>query len=218
MSKDDIDKIALFCNVEPKAVIEETDKEFSIYEVPVSLVDHHLDQLIVEKLQLKAKPLDISAWRDMLVQMKNPAHEVTVGVVGKYIRHNDAYKSIYESLDHAGIAENTRVVVRKIEAEEIEREGAERVLSGLDGVLVPGGFDYRGSSGKIDAIRYARERKVALLRHLPGPAMRRHRIRPQRLQARGRQQHRVRPQHAAPRRRACSTSNSPSPTKAAPCG
>jgi CTP synthase len=85
---------------------------------------------------------------------------VTVGVVGKYIKHNDAYKSIYESLDHAGIAESSRVVVRKIEAEEIEREGAERVLSGLDGVLIPGGFDYRGSSGKIDAIRYARERKV----------------------------------------------------------
>lgn len=160
ISKDDIAKIALFCNVEPRAVIEERDKEFSIYEVPVSLVDHGLDQLIVDKLQLKAKPLDISKWRAMLVQMKNPAHEVTVGVVGKYIKHNDAYKSIYESLDHAGIAENTRVVIRKIEAEEIEREGAERVLSGLDGVLVPGGFDYRGSTGKIDAIRYARERKT----------------------------------------------------------
>jgi len=114
----------------------------------------------VEKLHLKAKPLDISGWRDMLIGMKNPAHEVTVGVVGKYIKHNDAYKSIYESLDHAGIAESARVVVRKIEAEEIEREGAERILSGLDGVLVPGGFDYRGSSGKVDAIRYARERKV----------------------------------------------------------
>ena len=160
ISKDDIAKIALFCNVEPRAVIEERDKEFSIYEVPVSLVDHHLDDLIVDKLQLKAKSLDIDAWRNMLSRMKNPAHEVTVGVVGKYIKHNDAYKSIYESLDHAGIAENTRVVLRKIEAEEIEREGAERVLSGLDGVLVPGGFDYRGSTGKIDAIRYVRERKT----------------------------------------------------------
>ena len=160
ISKEDIAKIALFCNVESRAVIEERDKEFSIYEVPVSLVDHHIDDLIVEKLNLKAKPLDIGDWRNMLVRMRNPAHEVTVGVVGKYIRHNDAYKSIYESLDHAGIAENTRVVVRKIEAEEIEREGAERVLSGLDGVLVPGGFDYRGSSGKIDAIRYAREKKT----------------------------------------------------------
>jgi CTP synthase len=161
IAPEDIGKIALFCNVEPRAVIEERDKEFSIYEVPVSLVDHDLDQLIVDKLGLKnARPLDISGWRDMLLHMKNPAHEVTVGVVGKYIRHNDAYKSIYEALDHAGIAEHTRVVVRKIEAEEIEREGAERVLAGLDGVLVPGGFDYRGSSGKIDAIRYARERKV----------------------------------------------------------
>jgi CTP synthase len=160
IAAEDIAKIALFCNVEPRAVIEEKDKEFSIYEVPVSLVDHNLDELIVEKLHLKAKPLDISGWRDMLIGMKNPAHEVTVGVVGKYIKHNDAYKSIYESLDHAGIAESARVVVRKIEAEEIEREGSERILSGLDGVLVPGGFDYRGSSGKVDAIRYARERKV----------------------------------------------------------
>ena len=160
IAQEDIDKIALFCNVEKRAVIEERDKDFSIYEVPVSLVDHHLDQLIVDKLQLKAKPLDISDWRDMLSRLRNPTHEVTVGVVGKYIKHSDAYKSIYESLDHAGIAEHTRVVLRKIEAEEIEREGAERVLSGLDGVLIPGGFDYRGSNGKIDAIRYARERKI----------------------------------------------------------
>ncbi len=160
ISKHDIDKIALFCNVEARAVIEERDKDFSIYEVPVSLVDNGLDQLIVDKLQLKAKPLDISSWRDMLVRMRMPTHEVQVGVVGKYIKHNDAYKSIYESLDHAGIAENTRVVIRKIEAEEIEREGAERILAGLDGILVPGGFDYRGSNGKIDAIRYARERSV----------------------------------------------------------
>jgi CTP synthase len=160
ISADDIAKIALFCNVEPKAVIEEKDKEFSIYEVPVSLVEHRLDDIIVERLHLNAKSLDVSAWRDMLVKMRNPAHEVTVGVVGKYIKHNDAYKSIYESLDHAGIANGARVVVRKLEAEEIEREGAERILSGLDGVLIPGGFDYRGSSGKVDAIRYARERKV----------------------------------------------------------
>src|SRR5271163_3362909 len=91
IAKDDIDKIALFCNVEPRAVIEERDKEFSIYEVPVSLVEHHLDDLIVERLQLRAKTLDMANWRDMLLRMKNPAHEVTVGVVGKYIRHNDAY-------------------------------------------------------------------------------------------------------------------------------
>jgi CTP synthase len=160
LAKDDAEKIALFCNVESRAVIEERDKEFSIYEVPLSLVDNRLDDLIVEKLGLKARPLDIADWRGMLQRIRNPAHEVTVGVVGKYIKHKDAYKSIYEALDHAGIAHATRVVVRRIEAEEVEREGAERVLSGLDGILIPGGFDYRGSVGKIDAIRYARERKV----------------------------------------------------------
>jgi CTP synthase len=161
MSQDDKDKIALFCNVEPRAVIEERDKEFSIYEVPLSLSQNKLDEIIVERLGLtKAKPLDISDWQEMLHRIRNPAHEVTVGVVGKYIRHNDAYKSIYESLDHAGIATLTKVIVRKIEAEEIERDGPEIALSGLDGILVPGGFDYRGSLGKIEAIRHARERKI----------------------------------------------------------
>ncbi len=160
ISPEEIAKIALFCNVEPRAVIEERDKEFSIYEVPLSLVENRLDDLIVERLQLKAGPLKIDDWRDLIVRLRNPKHEVTIGVVGKYIRHKDAYKSIYEALDHAGIAASARVAVRKIEAEEIERDGAERVLSGLDGILVPGGFDYRGSTGKIDAIRFARERKI----------------------------------------------------------
>ena len=160
LAKDEADKIALFCNVESRAVIEERDKQFSIYEVPLSLVENKLDELIVEKLGLRATPLEISDWRQMLQRIKNPAHEVTVAVVGKYIKHNDAYKSIYEALDHAGISLHSRVVVRKVEAEEIEREGVERILSGVDGILVPGGFDYRGSSGKIDAIRYARERKI----------------------------------------------------------
>jgi len=160
LAKDEADKIALFCNVESRAVIEERDKQFSIYEVPLSLVENKLDELIVEKLGLRATPLEISDWRQMLQRIKNPAHEVTVAVVGKYIKHNDAYKSIYEALDHAGISLHSRVVIRKVEAEEIEREGVERILSGVDGILVPGGFDYRGSSGKIDAIRYARERKI----------------------------------------------------------
>src|ERR1700688_4828004 len=160
LAKDEAEKIALFCNVEPRAVIEERDKEFSIYEVPLSLVENRLDELIVEKLNLRAKPLEIDDWRSMLQRIKNPTHEVTIAVVGKYIKHNDAYKSVYEAMDHAGISLQSRVLVRKIEAEEIEREGAERVLSGMDGILVPGGFDYRGSSGKIDAIRYARERGI----------------------------------------------------------
>jgi CTP synthase len=154
------DKIALFCNVEKRAVIEERDKEFSIYEVPLSLVDNQLDELIVEKLHLRAKPLAIDDWRGLLQRIQNPDHEITIAVVGKYIKHHDAYKSIYEALAHAGVAGATRVNVRKVESEDIEREGAEPVLSGVDGVLVPGGFGYRGIPGKIEAVRYARERGV----------------------------------------------------------
>src|SRR5216683_3146779 len=160
LSKEEAEKIALFCNVESRAVIEERDKEFSIYEVPLSLVENHLDELIVEKLGLRATPLEIGDWRQMLQRIKNPAHEVTVAVVGKYIKHNDAYKSVYEALDHAGISWHSRVVVRKVEAEEVEREGAEKCLGGMDGILVPGGFGDRGIAGKIEAIRYARERKI----------------------------------------------------------
>jgi CTP synthase len=160
MSKEDADKIALFCNVESRAVIEERDKEFSIYEVPVSLVDNKLDELIVEKLNLKAKALDIGDWRQLLQRIKNPAQETTIAVVGKYIKHRDAYKSVYEALDHAGIALNTKVVVRRVEAEDIEQEGSDRHLDGVDGILVPGGFGDRGTAGKIEAIRYARAKRV----------------------------------------------------------
>src|SRR5579864_319360 len=113
LTKDMAEKIALYCNVEPRAVIEERDKEFSIYEVPISLVDNHLDELIVEKLNLKARPLDIADWRELLHKVRNPEHEVTIAVVGKYIQHKDAYKSIYEALDHAGIAHSTRVLVKR---------------------------------------------------------------------------------------------------------
>jgi CTP synthase len=160
LSKDSADKIALFCNVEKRAVIEERDKAFSIYEVPISLVENHLDELIVEKLGLRAQPLDMNGWRTLLQRITNPAHETTIAVVGKYIKHQDAYKSVYESLDHAGIALSSRVVIRRIEAEEVEREGAERVLGGVDGILVPGGFNYRGVGGKVEAIRFARERNI----------------------------------------------------------
>ena len=93
-------------------------------------------------------------------RVRHPKREVTIAVVGKYISHRDAYKSIYESLDHAGIAHNARVVVRRVEAEEVAVEGAEKLLGGVDGILVPGGFGMRGIEGKIDAIRYARERKI----------------------------------------------------------
>ncbi len=160
LTQDMADKIALFCNVEKRAVIEERDKAFSIYEVPISLVENKLDELIVEKLNLPAQPLDLTDWQDMLQRVLHPTHEITIAVVGKYIKYHDAYKSVYEALDHAGISRTSRVVLRKVEAEEIEHEGAERMLSGVDGILVPGGFGDRGIAGKIEAIRYARERQI----------------------------------------------------------
>jgi CTP synthase len=156
ISPEDREKIALFCNIERKAVIEERDKEYSIYEVPLSLVGNGLDDLIVRRLNLKAGPLDLSDWREMVSRVMHPDTEVTIAVVGKYMKHRDAYKSVYESLDHAGIANRARVVVRRIEAEEIGRDGASGVLAGVDGLLVPGGFGMRGIEGKIEAIRYAR--------------------------------------------------------------
>ncbi len=120
ISTDDKEKIALFCNVESRAVIEERDKQFSIYEVPLSLVNHGLDEILVKRLHLKASPLDLTAWRDMVERIMHPKHEVRIAVVGKYMKHRDAYKSVYESLDHAGIANRTRVLVVRVEAEQIE--------------------------------------------------------------------------------------------------
>lgn len=160
MGRDNAEKIALFCNVEKEAVIEEIDKEFSIYEVPLGLVEDGLDELIIEKLKLPAGPLDISDWHKLSNRIRNPEHEVTIAVVGKYIDHRDAYKSIYESLDHAGFDHSTRVIVKRVEAEELEREGPEMLLSGVDGILVPGGFGMRGIEGKVQAVQYARECEI----------------------------------------------------------
>ncbi len=157
---DEKEKIALFCNVEKKAVIEERDKEFSIYEVPLSLVNNGLDEMLVKRLGLKTGSLDISDWRDLVDRVKNPAHEVRIAVVGKYMKHRDAYKSVYESLDHAGIAHRTRVVVHRVEAENVTNGAAASLLAGVDGILVPGGFGMRGIEGKIEAIRYARTRQI----------------------------------------------------------
>ena len=160
LGQDNVDKIALFCSLEPKAVIEEIDKELSIYEVPEGLVDYKLDQLIVDKLDLKAGPLDISKWREMMQHVRHPKHEVRIAVVGKYIEHRDAYKSIYESLDHAGIAHSARVSVTRIEAEDLEGQEPELALAGVDGILVPGGFGRRGIEGKTAAVRFARECEI----------------------------------------------------------
>jgi CTP synthase len=160
LSHEDREKIALFCNVPIEAVIEEKDKDFSIYEVPLSLVDNRLDELIVRRLGLKMGRLELNDWRDLLHRLRNPEHEISIAVVGKYAEHKDAYKSIYEALDHAGVANTAQLRVQRIQAEEVERESPERLLAGYDGLLVPGGFGERGIEGKVDSIRYARERGI----------------------------------------------------------
>ncbi len=123
-------------------------------------MDDGLDDLIVSKLNLSCDPPDLDNWRDLLHRLRNPEHEISIAVVGKYAEHRDAYKSIYEALDHAGIANRAQIRIQRIHSEAIEREGPERLLAGIDGLLVPGGFGERGIEGKIDAIRFAREKEI----------------------------------------------------------
>ena len=162
ISQEDKEKIALFCNVSTEAVIEEKDKDFSIYEVPLSLVDNKIDELIVDKLGLSnaSTELDITPWTNLIHRLRNPRHEISIAVVGKYAEHKDAYKSIYESIDHAGIANETQIRIGRIQSADIEREGAEKLLSGYQGILIPGGFGDRGIEGKVESIKYARERGI----------------------------------------------------------
>ena len=135
ISQEDKEKIALFCNVSTEAVIEEKDKDFSIYEVPLSLVDNKIDELIVDKLGLSnaSTELDITPWTNLIHRLRNPRHEISIAVVGKYAEHKDAYKSIYESIDHAGIANEAQIRIGRIQSADIEREGAEKLLSGYQG-------------------------------------------------------------------------------------
>jgi len=163
LGHDERAKIALFCNVPVEAVIEEKDKDFSVYEVPMSLVEHGLDELIVRKLDLPAAELDLDDWRDLLHRLRNPEHEISIAVVGKYVEHRDAYKSIYEALDHAGVRHRAQIRIQRVHSQAIEREGPQRLLAGVDGVLVPGGFGERGIEGKIDAVRFARQRGIPYL-------------------------------------------------------
>jgi CTP synthase len=159
-SEDIKKKISLFCNVEVPAVIAEKDVDHSIYEVPLVLVDQSLDRLIAKKLHLPERSTNLDAWRSVVETIKHPAREVEIAVVGKYIELQDSYKSIYEAIAHAGIANQARVKVRRIAAETVTGADDAKVLHGVDGVLIPGGFGVRGAEGKIEAVRYAREKKI----------------------------------------------------------
>src|SRR5262249_13329387 len=139
---------------------EERDVEFSIYQVPVMLVEAGLDRIVAQHLGLPVGTrTDLSDWEAMVAEVKSARRKVEIAIVGKYIELHDAYKSIYESLSHAGIANRARVVLRKVRAEDVLDQGL-GLLEGVDGVLIPGGFGERGLEGKIAAIRWARENRV----------------------------------------------------------
>jgi CTP synthase len=151
-------KIALFTNVEERGVISLLDVD-NIYQIPLELHKQMLDDLVVEKLHLSAKPADLHEWEHVVDAIKNPTSEITIAMVGKYVGLTDSYKSLVEALNHAGIQTRTRVRITYIDSEELESQGIGR-LAGADAILVPGGFGERGIEGKILAARYAREHKI----------------------------------------------------------
>jgi len=154
------EKISLFCNVEPEAVIEARDVE-SIYECPLSFKAEGIDKVICQKLKIEYKAGSLQSWkRNVVDKALRPKHWVKIAVVGKYIELQDAYKSIYESLKHGGIANDTGVVIKRINSEKLENSRSLAQLKGVSGILVPGGFGLRGIEGKLDAIRFAREKKI----------------------------------------------------------
>jgi len=159
LSKELKEKIALFCDVDEEAVITAHDVN-CVYEVPLGFAQEKVDDIILRHLRLEAGPRDLSVWEEMLFRLANPTDEVTIGAVGKYVEHEDSYKSLKEALLHGGLAHNLRVNINWVEAEGVQGEAWRRQLDGYDGILVPGGFGKRGIAGMIQAIRYAREEKV----------------------------------------------------------
>ncbi|MGE0268407.1 MAG: CTP synthase [Candidatus Omnitrophota bacterium] len=160
ITKEQRDKIALFCNVDQEAVVEAADAKH-IYEVPLMLKKEGLDNLILKKLNIKRTDKDLKDWREFVVKrVRTPSHEVKIAVVGKYITLPDAYKSIYEALVHGGIFHDTRVNIIKIDSEDLEKSKKISLLQNVQGILIPGGFGDRGIEGKVNAVHYARENKI----------------------------------------------------------
>ncbi|HZT44276.1 MAG TPA: CTP synthase [Chthonomonadaceae bacterium] len=155
-------KISLFCDVEPDAVIEAPDTD-TIYEVPINFEESGLADLVVKRLGLPAREPDLSEWRKIVERTRHPKYEVTVAVIGKYIENGDAYISIAEALKHGGIANDARVNLHWVDSEDLEQQPVERVLEGVDAILVAPGFGARGVEGKISAAHYARTNKIPFL-------------------------------------------------------
>ncbi|HAE11594.1 MAG TPA: CTP synthetase [Opitutae bacterium] len=154
------EKLSLFCSVSKEAVIEELDVAHSIYELPHMLKKEGLDDLVTRFLGLDAPAPKLDEWEEVVHRLLNPKHKVRIGMVGKYMDLQDSYLSVNESLVHGGIRNDCEVEVLHIDAEDIERDGAEAHLASLDGILVPGGFGDRGTEGKIMASKYARENSI----------------------------------------------------------
>ena len=164
MSPEHFDKLALFCNVERELVFAEQDVANTIYEVPIELAKQDVDKYILELLGFHVSDLSLDDWHDLVRSYIAPkSRKVRVAVVGKYISLRDAYKSIYEALEHAALANDVELTIVPVEAEEIEKHGSDAYLAGCQAVLVPGGFGDRGVEGKIEAVRFARENNVPLL-------------------------------------------------------
>lgn len=162
ISKEMHEKMAMFCDVDPDAVIQNLTAR-SIYEVPMLMEEQGLDTIVLRKLEMEDKPKDMQGWHDMVARiLKKYDKKVTIAVVGKYVALQDAYISITESLRHAAVANETELDIHWVNAEEIEADDTDmdKVMAGVDGILVPGGFGNRGIEGKIKAIQYAREHKI----------------------------------------------------------
>ncbi len=160
--EDEKKKIALFTNVQANAVISVWDVD-SIYRIPWMLHQQMLDEIVCHKLGIIAKPAELKAWKKLVEALEHPQHEITVAMVGKYVDLADSYKSLNEALVHAGIHARSRVNIRYVDSETIEKEGIGALLKGVDAILVPGGFGKRGVEGMMKAIQYARENKVPYL-------------------------------------------------------
>ena len=156
-------KLSTFCSVRPEAVIEEIDVVHSVYELPLTLHREKMDALVCSMLKLETKEPDFTRWASFVDHLIRPTFNVKIGVVGKYIELQDAYKSVYEALTHAGAANDTKVELVRLDAELLESTGSEPHVDEIDGILVPGGFGERGIEGKIVAARYARENRVPYL-------------------------------------------------------
>ena len=159
IGEDNRQKLSLYCNVPLEAVIECRDVAHSIYELPLMLAEQRIDDFLVRRLGLTCGPLELAPWRETVRRLLEPKARVRIGVVGKYIELQDAYKSVYESLVHGGIANEAAVELVRVDAEVVEAEGTAG-LEGLDGILIPGGFGNRGIEGKVIAARFARERSI----------------------------------------------------------